>query len=184
MTCSDIQTQLLLQSSGELPESEASAVRAHLESCDACQQYATDMAALTGLAQTHLPDDGPSDAVMHTILSQPAPQREEPLRPRVVPFPTQRLVAMAASLAALFMVIALLQSKLNEVTTVAVTTTAPGATVVQTAEAELQVVAALIADVDDHAEGPALEDTTLATLGEELLRMQGFELYDENYLLN
>ena len=141
------------------------------------------MAALTDLAQTHLPDDGPSDTVIQTILSQPAPTRSEPLRPQVVPFPTHRILAMAASLVALIAVIALMQMKLNEHSTVVVTTT-QGATSLESAVAELQTVAALIADVDEDAEGVALEDTTLATLGEELLRMQGFELYDENYLLN
>ncbi len=176
----------MLIETGELPGDQAETVRLHVESCATCQSVDAQTSQLMNLAGRVLPDEGPSAATLAAISDAASPT----LQARVVPFPLSRMMSMAAALVALIAVIVLMNNALNapDGSVVSVTTTTQPWVDALAADDDLQTTVALLSFVSDESDDLQELDLTAATslsaLADELLKMQGFDLYDDSYALN
>ena len=94
MNCNDIEHLLLLAQSGELNEKDFKKLKEHVESCDHCQRFESNLNGITKLAQRSLPAGEPTEASLAAIRL--AGQNEAARRPRLF-FPSLRIAAYAAA---------------------------------------------------------------------------------------
>lgn len=176
----------MLAETGELPADQAETVRVHMESCAACQSFDAKTSQIMNLAGRVLPDEGPSAAILAAISDAASPK----LHARVVPFPLSRMMSMAAALVALIAVIVLMNNALNvpDGGMVSVTTTTQPRVDTLVADDDLQTAVALLSFVSDESDDLQELDlsaaSSLSALADELLKMQGFDLYDDSYAIN